>query len=142
MDYHFLSQEEFERRLAAGEFMEDATYSGHRYGTLLSEVLPRLERGLGVVLEIEVRGARQVRERMPDAVPVFVAPPTPEALRERLEGRGTDTSEQIERRLRVAEEELAARSEFPHVIVNDDVERAARELSELVRSELAADTAR
>ena len=80
--------------------MEHAAYSGHRYGTLLSEVEPRLERGTGVVLEIEVQGARQVRRSMPDAVLVFVAPPAPEALRERLEGRGTDTAEQIERRLR------------------------------------------
>jgi guanylate kinase len=116
-DYHFLSDEEFDRRLEAGDFMEHAAYSGHRYGTLLSEVMPRLERGTGVVLEIEVRGARQVRERMPEAALVFVAPPGPADLRRRLEGRGTDAPEQIERRLREAEEELRARGEFPHVIV-------------------------
>jgi guanylate kinase len=138
VEYHFLSEEEFDRRLAEGDFMEHAAYSGHRYGTLVSEVEPRLARGIGVVLEIEVQGARQVRARMPEAVLVFVAPPDPEALRERLEGRGTDTPEQIERRLQVAAEELEARSEFRHVIVNDDLERAGDELAALVKAEMGA----
>ena len=136
VDYHFLSEEEFDRRLTEGDFMEHAAYSGHRYGTLVSEVEPRLAEGVGVVLEIEVQGARQVRARMPEAVLVFVAPPSPEDLRERLEGRGTDAPEQIERRLRVAEAELAAQPEFSHVIVNDEVDRAAEELGALVRAEL------
>jgi guanylate kinase len=135
-EYHFLSEQEFDRHLAEGDFMEYAAYSGHRYGTLVSEVEPRLAEGVGVVLEIEVQGARQVRSRMPDAVLVFVAPPTPAALRERLEGRGTDAPQQIEQRLRVAAEELEAQPEFRHVIVNDDVDRAAEELSALVESEL------
>ena len=136
VDYHFLAEEEFDRRLAEGDFMEHAAYSGHRYGTLVSEVEPRLEDGVGVVLEIEVQGARQVRARMPEAVLVFVAPPSPEALRERLEGRGTDAPEQIEQRLQVAGEELAAQPEFRHVIVNDEVDKAAQELSALVKTEL------
>ncbi len=142
VDYHFLTEEEFEHRLSRDEFMEHAGYSGHRYGTLLSEVRPRLECGTGVVLEIEVQGARQVRRSMPDAVLVFVAPPAPDALRERLEGRGTDTDEQIERRLRVAEQELDARSEFGHVIVNDDLDQAAAELAQLVQAERAREGAR
>ena len=139
VDYHFLSEEDFERRLEAGEFMEHASYSGHRYGTLLSEVEPRLERGVGVVLEIELQGARQVRTRMPEAVLVFVAPPAPEVLRERLEQRGTDTADQIDRRLEVARAELDAQREFRHVIVNDRVEDAADELAELVRAEMRED---
>jgi guanylate kinase len=142
VDYHFLSEQEFERLLAEGEFLEHAAYAGHRYGTLASEVEPRLERGAGVVLEIEVQGARQIRARMPEAVLVFVAPPSPEALRERLEGRGTDSAEQIERRLRVAADELAARDEFPHVVVNDEVERASEELARLVQAEWASNPAR
>ncbi len=85
------------------------------------------------MLEIEVQGARQVREAMPEAVQVFIAPPSPGALRERLEGRATDRPEQIDRRLSAAEEELAAREEFGHVIVNDDLERATGELVGLVR---------
>jgi guanylate kinase len=138
VDYHFLGEQEFERRLRSGEFMEHASYSGYRYGTLLSEVEPRLERGAGVVLEIELQGARQVRTRMPDAVLVFVAPPTPEVLRERLEQRGTDSADQIDRRLEVARAELDAQREFRHVIVNDRLESAADELADLVRSEMAS----
>lgn len=136
--YHFLSDEEFSQRIAAGDFLEWAEYSGHRYGTLRSEVEGRLAEGRSVVLEIEVAGARQIRETMPDAVRCFIAPPTAETLRSRLNQRGTDSPEAIERRLRVAEEELAAQPEFAHVIVNDDFEQAANELEATVRSELSS----
>jgi len=136
-DYHFLDPAEFERRVDTDDFLEYATYSGHRYGTLRSEVQRRLERGRSVVLEIEVQGARQVRAAMPEAVLIFIAPPEPAALRERLEDRGTDSAEAIERRLRTAEIELEARVEFPHVVVNDDVQRAADRLERLVRAELS-----
>jgi guanylate kinase len=136
-DYHFLQAAEFDRRARAGEFLEHATYSGNRYGTLRSEVERRLAAGRSVVLEIEVQGARQVRAAMPEAVLVFIAPPDPSALRERLEGRGTDSPEAIEERLRVAEIELAARDEFPHVVVNDEIDRAAADLERIVRSELS-----
>jgi guanylate kinase len=134
--YHFMDDEEFERRVAAGEFIEHAGYASHRYGTPRSEVDPRLERGRSVVLEIELQGARQIRQTVPDAIQVFIAPPSPEDLRRRLEGRGTDSPEQISRRLEVAEEELNARDEFGHVIENDDVERASRQLADLVRGYL------
>jgi guanylate kinase len=136
-DYHFLTPEEFERRVEAGDFLEHATYSGHRYGTLLDEVERRLAEGRSVVLEIEVQGARQVREAMPEAVLIFIAPPDPASLRKRLEGRGTDSTEAIERRLRTAEIELQAQDEFPHVIVNDEVQKSAAELETLVRGELS-----
>ncbi len=136
-EYHFLTPAEFERRVKAGEFLEHADYSGHRYGTLRSEVSERLERGRSVVLEIELQGARQVREAMPEAVQIFIAPPDPAALRRRLEGRGTDSPEAIEQRLRTAELELAAQSEFPHVIVNDEVDKSALELEKLVAAELS-----
>lgn len=136
-DYHFLKPEEFERRVKAGDFLEYADYSGNRYGTLREEVERRLGEGRSVVLEIEVQGARQVREAMQEAVQIFIAPPSPEALRERLEGRGTDLQDAIERRLRTAEIELEAQGEFPHVVVNDDVQKAASQLETLVRRELA-----
>src|SRR5205085_2962727 len=100
VDYHFLSPEEFDRHVAAGDFLEHATYSGNRYGTLRSEVERRLRAGTPVVLEIEVKGARQVREAMPEAVAVFIAPPSTEALRARLIGRGTDDPGQVDERLR------------------------------------------
>ncbi len=129
VDYHFLSPEDFQRRLDAGEFLEWAEYAGNRYGTLRSEI-DRVDGPL--VLEIDVQGARQVRDALPAAVQVFIAPPSEEALRTRLVGRGADRPEQIERRLAVASEELAARDEFEHVIVNDRLDDAVKELVELV----------
>jgi guanylate kinase len=136
-NYHFLTSEEFERRVEAGDFLEHATYSGNRYGTLRDEVERRLADGRSVVLEIEVQGARQVRAAMPEAVLIFIAPPDAAALRERLEGRGTDSAEAIDRRLRTAENELEAQAEFPHVIVNDEVQDSASELEKLVRGQLS-----
>ena len=91
VDYHFLDGDEFDRRVGAGEFVEHADYSGRRYGTLRSELERGLETGAAVVLEIEVQGARQVREAIPGAVAVFISPPRETALRERLTGRGTDS---------------------------------------------------
>jgi guanylate kinase len=135
-EYHFLSLDEFASRADASEFLEHAAYSANRYGTLRSEVERRLAAGRSVVLEIEVQGARQVRAAMPEAVLVFIAPPDPSALRERLEGRGTDDAEAISERLRTAEIELDAQQEFKYVIVNDELERAADELERIVRTEL------
>jgi guanylate kinase len=135
--YHFLSREEFERRAAANELVEYATYSGHLYGTLREELERRLAAGRSVVLEIEVQGARQVRAAMPESVQVFLAPPEPAALRRRLEARGQDTPEAIEARLAVAAQELAAQDEFAHRVVNDEIPRAADELERIVREELS-----
>jgi guanylate kinase len=135
-DYHFLTPEEFERRTEENDFLEWATYSGNRYGTLRSEVERRLAAGHSVVLEIEVQGAQQVRAAELDSVQIFIAPPDPAVLRERLAGRGTDAAEAIDERLKVAEQELAAQGDFDHCVVNDDVSRAANELVEVVRFEL------
>jgi guanylate kinase len=137
VEYHFLTREGFDRRVAAGEFVEHADYAGRSYGTLRSELEARVRDGRPVVLEIEVQGARQVREAIPDAVAVFIAPPDEGALRERLTGRGTDSEAQIARRLATAREELSAQDEFRHVIVNDDLERAAGDLTALVTRALA-----
>jgi len=136
VDYHFLSPEEFERTVREGGFVEHADYAGRRYGTLRSELDRRLSEGVPVVLEIEVQGARQVRETMPEAVQVFIAPPSLEALRTRLVGRGTDDSDEVARRLAVAEQELTAQPEFGHVVVNDRLEDALETLAEIVRSDL------
>jgi guanylate kinase len=135
-DYHFLTREEFDRRIETEDFLEFATYSGNRYGTLRSEVRRRLEAGRSVVLEIEVQGARQVRAAMRESVQVFIAPPDPAVLRERLLARGADSAEAIDARLEVAEQELAAQDEFAHRVVNDDLDRAAAELEGIVRGEL------
>ncbi len=137
-DYFFLTPEEFRRRLEAGDFLEHASYSGNYYGTLKEEVERRLAEGHSVVLEIEVQGARQVRDELgEEAVLIFIAPPDEKVLRKRLEGRGTDSPEAIEQRLRTAEIELGARSEFPLEVVNDEVQKAADELEKLVRGELS-----
>jgi guanylate kinase len=138
-DYHFLTEAEFDAHVAAGEFLEHAGYSGRRYGTLRTELERRLGEGVPIVLEIEVQGARQIRCAMPEAVAVFIAPPSPEALRARLIGRGTDPPEQIDLRLRTAERELAARDEFAYVIVNDDLEQATAELEAIVTGALGGD---
>ncbi|MBX5442285.1 MAG: guanylate kinase [Solirubrobacteraceae bacterium] len=136
VDYHFLSEEEFARLVGEGAFVEWAEYSGRRYGTLRTELEDRVKAGRPVVLEIEVQGARQVRETVPDAVQIFIAPPSPETLRLRLVGRGTDSPEEIERRLVVALDELAAREEFPYVVVNDRLEEAVERLVAIVRGHL------
>jgi guanylate kinase len=127
-EYHFLTPEEFHRRVEAGDFVEHAVYAGNRYGTLRSE----LERpGKRTVLEIDLQGARQVRQTLPEAVQVFIAPPSLEALEQRLRDRGADTADQIRERLDVAPRELAAQEEFSEVVVNEDLERALDELVEL-----------
>ncbi len=135
-DYHFLTPEEFDRRIEREDFLEFATYSGNRYGTLRSEVRKRLEGGHSVVLEIEVQGARQVRAAMRESIQVFIAPPDPAVLRQRLESRGADSPAAIDARLEVAEQELAAQGEFAHCVTNADLERAATDLEGIVRAEL------
>ena len=135
-DYHFLPREEFDRRVLEGDFVEHADYAGRSYGTLRSELESRVASGIPVVLEIEVQGARQVRGAMPEAVQVFIAPPSLEALRARLTGRGTDDQVEVERRLKVAEQELTAQPEFAHVVVNDRLEEALEQLVSIVESSL------
>ena len=134
VDYHFLTDEEFDDRIARDDFVEHASYSGRRYGTLRSELERRTSAGHPVVLEIEVQGARQVREKMPEVVQIFIAPPDDSVLRTRLIGRGTDDMADIEARLAVAREELEARDEFTHVVVNDRLDDAVAELVRIVRS--------
>jgi guanylate kinase len=139
VDYHFMTPEEFERHVREGDFVEHADYAGARYGTLRSELDTRSASGAPVLLEIEVQGARQVRETMPEAVQVFIAPPSVEALRARLVGRGTDSDEQVEARLLTAERELAAQGEFAHVVVNDRLEDAVEELAAVMRAAISCE---
>jgi len=136
--YHFLAQGDFDARVSAGEFVEHVAYAGHSYGTLRSE-LEGGDSGPGgpVVLEIEVQGARLIRNALPYATLIFIAPPSLEELRARLCGRATDDPEKIERRLAVAGEELQAAPEFAHVVLNDEVDRALAELEAIVRNALA-----
>lgn len=130
--YYFLSDEEFDRRVAAGDFLEWAWVHGHRYGTLRQEVERVTGAGSSVVLEIDVQGGLMVRERVPEAVLVFVEPPSMDELERRLRGRGTESEADIDRRLANAREEMSQASLYDVRIVNDDLERACLELQQVI----------
>ncbi len=135
VDYFFLDRERFAKLVDANAFVEHADYAGERYGTLRDQLVsgPADE---AVLLEIEVQGARQIRETLPDALQVFIAPPSAADLRERLEKRGTDSVVTIDRRLKAAQGEMEAQGEFGRVVVNDDLARATDELEGIVRGAL------
>ncbi|MFV2020864.1 guanylate kinase [Micromonospora sp. LOL_023] len=136
--YYFADRSEFERMAATGQLLEWAEFAGNLYGTPRAAVERRLQAGEPVLLKIDLQGARQVREAMPQAQLVFLAPPSVEELKRRLVGRGTDDEETILRRLAHADEELAAEQEFDVTVVNDQVERAAAELVGLLGSSFLA----
>jgi guanylate kinase len=130
--YRFVSDAEFDRLVAADELLEWAEFAGRRYGTPRAPVLERLAGGEPVLLEIDLQGARQVRRRMPQALLVFLTPPSWEELVRRLVGRGTEGPDVVERRLAVAREELAAESEFDRTLVNTSVEDVCSRLVALL----------
>ncbi|MFB7286222.1 guanylate kinase [Actinacidiphila glaucinigra] len=130
--YYFVENDEFDKLVANGELLEWAEFAGNRYGTPRQAVLARLEAGEPVLLEIDLQGARQVRESMPEAQLIFLAPPSWDELVRRLTGRGTEAPEVIERRLEAARVELAAEPEFDTTLVNTSVEDVARELLALM----------
>ena len=127
-DHVFLSREEFERWIQGDRLLEWAEYSGNLYGTPKQSVEELLEKGRSVILRIELQGARQIKERRPDAVMVFVRAPSLEETRRRLEGRATESSESVESRMATAVKEIAARDEFDHEVVNGDREQARRQM--------------
>ncbi|HEX7170690.1 MAG TPA: guanylate kinase [Rubrobacter sp.] len=133
-DYIFLSREEFERWIEEDRFLEWAEYSGNLYGTPEQKVEELLEDGKSVILEIELQGARLVRNKRPDAVMVFVRAPSLEETRRRLAGRATETEEALESRLATAVGEVAASAEFDHEVVNEDRERARNDIVEKMES--------
>ncbi|WP_084078260.1 guanylate kinase [Demequina sp. NBRC 110057] len=134
VEYHFVDPTEFDRMIAQGDLLEWATVHGtHRYGTPRGPVEQHLAAGDPSLLEIDLQGARLVKESMPEALFVFIEPPSWDELVRRLVGRGTESEEERERRLETARGELAAVSEFDRVIVNDDLDRAVDELEALVR---------
>lgn len=131
IDYFYISNEEFNRRIEANEFLEWAEFAGNKYGTPANRVREQLAKGLNVILEIEIDGARQVRRSWPDAKLLFIAPPSWEELVKRLEARGTDSDERRAERLALAQEEMAAQGEFDYVMVNDQLDRVITELVSL-----------
>ncbi|MDH6122592.1 guanylate kinase [Kitasatospora sp. GAS204B] len=130
--YHFVDSDEFDKLVANGELLEWAVFAGNKYGTPRAAVEEKLERGVPVVLEIDLQGARQVRESMPQAQLVFLAPPSWEELVRRLTGRGTEPQEVIDERLAAAKVELAAEPEFDTTLVNNSVEQVTAELLALL----------
>lgn len=148
VDYHFLTPEAFEQKVQAGAFLEHAQVHGNRYGTLKQTVRETLQRGGSLLMDIDVQGARQVRAALATLpstdlmvqgfVDIFVHPPSLEELRRRLEGRGEDAAEVIEQRLANAATELADANRYRYQLVNDDLERAQRELAAIIRKEQCA----
>lgn len=136
-DYHFLTREEFDRRRAAGEFLEsfEVFGHGHWYGTLASEVTPSLAAGKRIVLEVDVQGMLAIVERYPDAITIFVRPGSLAELERRLRNRGTDSSGAIERRLEVARRELACAGRYQHVVINDDLDQAVRQICDILNQQ-------
>jgi guanylate kinase len=133
-EYHFLDETAFRAAVSAGDFLEWVEYSGGLYGTLRREVEATLAAGDDVILEIELIGARAVRQTVPEAVSVFIAPPSMAELADRLRRRGTESAAAIARRLHRAEVEVAAAEEFDHVVVNDDAGRAADEVVAIIEA--------
>jgi guanylate kinase len=133
-EYHFVDDAEFDRMAAAGALLEWARFAGNKYGTPREPVERRIAAGLPTLLEIDLAGARQVRHAMPDALLVFLEPPSWEELVRRLTGRGTEPPEVIERRLATAKEELAAADEFDLTLVNTSVDEVCRQMVTLVNS--------
>jgi len=134
VEYFFVTDDEFDRLVAGGELLEWAEFAGHRYGTPSRPVLDRLAAGVPVLLEIDLAGARQIRARMPDALLVFLKPPSWDELVRRLVGRGTEAQDVVEARLALAREELAAEHEFDVTLVNTSIRSVCRELLGLMSS--------
>ena len=135
VDYFFRTQEDFERMIREEQLLEYARYSGNYYGTPASFIRSQRDQGRHVLLEIEVQGALQVMERCPDAVSVFLVPPSMQELEDRLRGRGTETEDAIRRRLEAAHREISQMGRYQYVVVNDQVEKAAEDLSSILRAE-------
>ncbi len=138
VDYHFLTRKEFLRRRAAGEFAESAEVHGNLYGTLRSEIAGVLARGQHVVMDIDVQGARQMREAFPRVVTVFVLPPSGEVLLDRLRSRKTESPEQLVARLHSALLELRAVDEYEYIVINDDLEHAVERVEAIVDAEVVS----
>jgi guanylate kinase len=134
-DYRFLGREAFESLIKAGDFLEHAEYVGNYYGTPKEPVLEKLRQGMSVVLDIEVQGARQVKESMEEAVMVFLSPPSLTELERRLRSRGTDSEERIQGRLNTARTECRHAGDYDYIVFNDDPETAALELSAILTAE-------
>ena len=134
-DYYFVSKEEFEQEIAAGQMLEYAQYVDNYYGTPKQHVMNLLDEGKSVLLEIDIQGAMQVKERFSDAVFIYIVPPSLTELSERLHNRGTDAKEVIDKRLSLACSELALAHRYDYIVVNDDLEDASLKVASILRAE-------
>lgn len=135
VNYNFVSREEFERMIADGELLEYAEYVGNYYGTSLKVIQDKLEQGIDVLLDIEVQGAATVRIKCPEAVLIFIIPPSLEELSRRLHGRNTDSSEVIANRLKKAKEECRQSANYDYIVINDDVNAVVQEIQAIFTAE-------
>lgn len=133
VEYHFISEDDFEKHVVAGDFLEWAHVHKHRYGTLKSEVQKALDSGRDILLEIDVQGALQVKGKMPEAVTIFITPPSFEVLEKRLRGRHSDSEEQIKVRLATARKEMEYQGRYDFVVVNDDLSEAVTKFSDFIK---------
>jgi guanylate kinase len=136
-EYFFVSRDIFEEMSATGEFLEWACVHGNLYGTAKRQIAEETAAGLDIILEVDVQGAASVRQLLMDSVSIFILPPSPEVLRQRLLARGTDTPEELEVRLRNAPEELKQYSSFDYVIINDEIQKAVHQLASIIYAERA-----
>ena len=135
VDYFFITEEKYQELVQQDAFLEHATVHGHSYGTLKSQIVEKLEKGLNVVLDIDPQGAKQVMAQWPDCVSIFLLPPSYDKLRQRLYGRNTDATEEIERRLKNAKGEIEQAGMYQYVVVNDDLQVALNQVTAIVTAE-------
>ncbi len=135
VNYHFITREEFQARINRGEFLEYAEYVGNYYGTSMQVIREKLEQGIDVILEIEIQGAAKVREKLPEAVSLFLVPPSFEELSRRLHDRGTDTEATIQKRLETARREVKEIVNYDYIVVNDTIDRAVEEVLAILTAE-------
>ena len=136
VNYYFVSKEEFEKKIKDGEFLEYNVYNGNYYGTSKKIVLEKMEEGVNVFSEIDVNGAHNIKKIFPDALLIYIAPPSMEALRERLMSRGTESEDMIDERLKIAEKEMQEVDFYDYVVINDVLEVATKEVKDIITNKI------
>ncbi len=134
-NYYFVTKEEFERKIKENNFIEYNVYNNNYYGTPKDKILEKIEDGTDVFLEIDVNGAKNIKKQFPNSLLIYIAPPSIEELRKRLEKRGTETEEKIQNRLKIAEEELKQTNIYDYVVINDDLETAINEVRQIIKGQ-------
>ena len=132
VNYYFITKDEFENRIRNNEFLEYNLYNGNYYGTSKEMVINKINEGINVFSEIDVNGARNIKKIFPDALLIYIAPPSMEVLKERLMGRGTESIDRINERLKIAEEEMKQINFYDYVVINDDLEKATNEVKDII----------